>query len=482
MQTAIIDQRKTGNNLINSSFDISPNQQSVLFNQGYRLELLGNSGKWNLYDSKRHEVDINKGPYSTSPKEEFFNPVFNLSLDHHLIIKTKKVGDGRLRIADELFLSNNSETLQISPRKGEFNLSQLTYNDIQNKIGHFTDNLRSSSNFSNKREFFIFPRPPQPLSPDYGKKRGENIEKKIEETIRSMEKDSTLLENYLARATTPAQRQYYTDLINALDGDSKDLESHRNHKNRSNKIELYNRVSFEYYLEKKYNVNLTSHGGVWSKSDLDELDQQLKRLPKQFTVGSPKLQEINLKKQQDGVGGYNNGQGFISLSPKNITWALVHEIGHNFDNENPKWAEFKALSGWKNMTSRFKSISSDFINGSYKPYDGHATFRSDGKVYKDGDQIDFNRDGKIDGIVKIQYGQVMIHDVNATFYKPNENANAYSVTTPSEDFAETFKYFFENPQDLKKQCPKKYQFMVEFAGYDPLKIRPPLRSPLFDSR
>jgi Mlc titration factor MtfA (ptsG expression regulator) len=54
------------------------------------------------------------------------------------------------------------------------------------------------------------------------------------------------------------------------------------------------------------------------------------------------------------VLGDNNNSGRIRLadlaftsSSTSVQEVVIHEIGHNWDNENPAWSNFQALSGWR---------------------------------------------------------------------------------------------------------------------------------------
>ena len=61
----------------------------------------------------------------------------------------------------------------------------------------------------------------------------------------------------------------------------------------------------------------------------------------------------------DGAGfsAFNRGSGVIAytrlntLIPGSAAETTVHEIGHNWDNENPKWNEWLGLSGWQKKST-----------------------------------------------------------------------------------------------------------------------------------
>ena len=71
---------------------------------------------------------------------------------------------------------------------------------------------------------------------------------------------------------------------------------------------------------------------------------------------------------QGNIGGDNNHEGLIRLADielnKHETRQLrvvLHEIGHNWDDENPHWEKFKELSGWRRVTDRTTPVSADYI-------------------------------------------------------------------------------------------------------------------------
>jgi hypothetical protein len=283
------------------------------------------------------------------------------------------------------------------------------------------------------------------------------------------------------QADSTYERQIYADLYTALEQDLKDIGAGRTGP-LEDKLTLHNRVAREAELEVKYNLNLTSNqdpdwAATWSEEELAALDEELERLPADFTTFDYALKEIQRKVHIAGSGGVNYG-GLITL-PEGagaIRHALIHEIGHDFDDQNPRWEEYKSLSGWMDVTDQFKDISTDYQddpttgnvlldkNGNpvaYDPYNGHAVFNGDGKVYQDGDPIDLDGDGVSDGVVQVHYGQVMVRD-SIHF------VNDYGGTNPLDDFAITFQYFYQDPQKLQTESPAKYQFMVNYTGQDPL--------------
>lgn len=307
---------------------------------------------------------------------------------------------------------------------------------------------KKNTNNQNKKTSFP-PKPPQPelLPYHFGRKSGEDIQSKFDE-----------LEKTMTKRFHEYQKQNCDDLTLALKVDLKTLANYRNQGSQDDKITLYNQLSHEFYLQEKYQVNLTQNGMSWSQDDLKQLDKQLASLPEKFTTFNPHLHEMRLENiPGNAIGKNDQEKQVILLEPGRMREAVIHEVGHHFDNENPQWKEFLKISGWQDVTHEFANIDNKYQN--------KATFKKDGKVYQDGQKIDLNGDGKSDGIVKVHYKQVMIHSEKAKFITP------YASAHPLEDFAETFEHFFletkpghTKSKELKRKCPEKFQFMIHFMG------------------
>lgn len=122
-----------------------------------------------------------------------------------------------------------------------------------------------------------------------------------------------------------------------------------------------------------------------------------------------------------------NGGGTITLtnfnfaSDQTLTRDVAHELAHNWDNENPEWQAFRALSGWTNSD----------------PDSPHYVKSLDGKWwYLRARENDFARD--------------------------------YGKTNPLEDFATTFEAYFldelgHTQPDGPRNSEVKNDFMTSFA-------------------
>ncbi len=307
------------------------------------------------------------------------------------------------------------------------------------------------------------------LNDNFGSKPGENIQKEFDNLQNELKKRFEIAYSNLqpkGLRSIQKNRTEDEDLVNAINGDLWELKEGRYQGSQADKVALFNRLSFEASLEIKYNVNLTHNGTEWSESDLVALDIQLGSIPSKFASGDPNLREIRMQKMAPGVGGMNYGRGLITLPTGGVSYSMIHEIGHDFDDENPKWNEFKALSGWKDVTSQFTEISGDYDKGgAYIPAEGTAKLKKDTKLYQDGTPIDIDGDGKSDGTLQLQHGRAMVYNSSANFFRD------YARVDPYEDFAVTFDAFFKKPWDLKASCPDKFQFMLDFTGVDPTKAK-----------
>ena len=111
-----------------------------------------------------------------------------------------------------------------------------------------------------------------------------------------------------------------------------------------------------------------------------------------------------------------------------------------FDDENPKWKEFKKLSGWHDLGA-----------------DDKASL----KKYKDGDTVKGEDVGLEKGkeyILSRRYERTYVFEKNAKF-----GTGAYTKTNPLDDFSETFMQYILDGNNLKKTAPEKHKFMKEFV-------------------
>lgn len=120
---------------------------------------------------------------------------------------------------------------------------------------------------------------------------------------------------------------------------------------------------------------------------------------------------------------------------------LVHEMGHHFQlglsNENHYISEFSKLSGWVETSGG--EVADGYSRSVYTPenlMDVYAQLASRGAI----DEGNYVREAV-----------------------PGRNTDnfvtRYAATDPMEDFAETYKTFILNPQQLLKVAPEKFLFL-----------------------
>ncbi len=117
-----------------------------------------------------------------------------------------------------------------------------------------------------------------------------------------------------------------------------------------------------------YSQPATFEGGQWSINEIKMIDQAMKFV--HHTQGNTKLlkradgQKLNLIRvgYQDPhpsntvTLAWNSNLGYIYLTNNlftkgedQILQTFLHEIGHNWDKENPQWETFKGFSGWTDV-------------------------------------------------------------------------------------------------------------------------------------
>lgn len=255
-------------------------------------------------------------------------------------------------------------------------------------------------------------------------------------------------------------KNFYRDLSKATTEDLKQLDGWKD-LSKADKVTLYNRVSHEAHVELKHNVNLTygsKKGRQWSHREMTDIDKGLSKLPAKIGLENEKL--FNLRRYteiiDDGskVAAWAKGNGDIEFSdigaagPYRMTGkgvspvaeTIIHEVGHHFDDENPKWKGFQKISGWNNLGSAKSSSLTKFKDG--RSYTGKALGLSDEKA---------------NYTVTRRYGNTYVYKNTANFM------GNYAKSNPLDDFSESMAHYFYDPTTMKTQAPDKYKFMQEWV-------------------
>lgn len=139
-----------------------------------------------------------------------------------------------------------------------------------------------------------------------------------------------------------------------------------------------------------FSENAVFEAGYVTRNDVILIDQALSAL--HHATGNTKLLkdeigfQISILLQGERTSGPNiigwNQFGSINISRDAFTTedlvlqTVLHEFGHNWDNENPLWSEFMGISDWVNSNPGTNHVSGDSQTESWW-YDSQATFARD---------------------------------------------------------------------------------------------------------
>ncbi|MEJ2611492.1 MAG: DUF1521 domain-containing protein [Candidatus Thiodiazotropha sp.] len=486
-----------------NSWRVDQENKTVYLDNGYRLVCDGKECGWKLLDDEGKVLHVFGDPHvreSDGGKWDFkADMTFKLEDGTKITVQTKDWGNG-MTVSDNLIITKDNQCVQVTGIAADKPvISEVTNNgeemDAKTDDGYVASEMGGVDDWSlNGNEithnlpfvdyqtyldgmhyhdildfFSLFL---IDLSSAYSE---EIVNQNIDGLKEAFKSELAKARNSQNNTDTYYDKKFYEDYIQALEGDIKTLDIIRNTGDLKQRATLLNNLCLEATLELRYNIVLSvsknDYGPVWNNHDLQQLQTQFNILPTDFSLFNPQLSQIGISDLPEGTNGMNYGRDGIKIRPNNISYALIHEIGHYYDanSDNALIQEFKEISGWRDVTSEFvsTSISSDYAaDESYIPFEGTAELKRDKHKYTDGDKIDLNGDGIFDGIIQVHYGLVMVHDISATF------ARKYGGTAPREDFATCFNYFFNHPSQLKADVPEKYEFMVKYTGFDPLAVKP----------
>jgi hypothetical protein len=302
-------------------------------------------------------------------------------------------------------------------------------------------------------------------APSYGRVDASTSDADLDARLAAMESDITRRAGdydakmigsiFSAFGRSDGLAKTYSDLANAMKGDAAELANWRG-LSRDQKIELFNRISREANIEVKYNVSVVYGDKKWSEQELIDLDAGLAKMPATLLLDDAKLNVIRrysaLKEGSDDVFARSLGNGDIEFTDigvaatyrypgtPGVTETIMHEVGHHFDDENPRWKEFMAISGWRDV-----GAATDFSkvpNGAAKGKDLGITDDPEGNY-----------------VVSRQYGRTWVHKQGAEF-----GVGSYTQQNPYDDFAETFMQYMHDAANLKRTAPAKYEFIKKFLA------------------
>jgi RTX calcium-binding nonapeptide repeat (4 copies) len=187
----------------------------------------------------------------------------------------------------------------------------------------------------------------------------------------------------------------------------------------------------------------------WTAAEIESVDKALGILQQATNNtfflkhgGTGRMTFVRLGKTKDNFSGDNDKKGTINLTDRTfdehkVVRVVVHEIGHNWDVENPKWTKFLALSGWQEVTDASTPVPEGYIRTKEK-YEERWQYRADSAF-----------------------------------------ASAYARTAPEEDFAESFAaYFLRGAAGNWTPTPEEGSVAVPEAKNDFIRsFVEPLKSP-----
>jgi hypothetical protein len=271
------------------------------------------------------------------------------------------------------------------------------------------------------------------------------------------------------QSTDPQMHAYYRDLYIAMQTDLNDVARWKALSNDA-KIQRFNRVAFEAAIEVKYNVALMTDADAkpWTVSDLRELERGLSKLPAKFTTESDKLwilrREAKVITPKGSHGGeFDPGTNVISIAdvasnyPGRVEETILHEVGHSQQPPPDIMAAFKTIADWRLVGPQDLPALAAYSHGDWAQA---KTLKAAGVPGLDNeDPGRWFRISKTDGNAYIVPSQA-----------PPDNSSQlisnYSLSSPAEDWAETFMYYYLHRDEMKTKFPEKFRFMQAVLGQE----------------
>lgn len=234
--------------------------------------------------------------------------------------------------------------------------------------------------------------------------------------------------------------------------------------------QLLERKRAEFCSELKWNLEFNrdlneAFGTVWTVEDLRKMDEILAKIPPEILHANPdfKIFEREAKRASEPWlwGESDSSGGVITILHEVNFKTTAHELGHMVHDAQPSLlTEFTKISQWELLdTAKIDALKKgdkkndpDFDKllarlEEKRKKDGSSRAEC-GEEYKDGFFYLYNRygGGYYRHPAKLPEGSDFITD--------------YAGTHPKDDFAESFAYYFVNPDKLQRKAyAKKFKFM-----------------------
>ena len=262
-------------------------------------------------------------------------------------------------------------------------------------------------------------------------------------------------------SATHARRRFFEDLYQAMSDDLAQL-AQWHQMPLAVRVGSYDGIAREAQIEIENNINIGYVDRYWTDDELGQLGGALARLPDHLMLENPLTSKlVRIAHLTGDFAGQNDSSGTISISDiaadpnasasypsaagagiSALTETVLHELGHNMDDENPRFPEYMQIAGWRRVgdVGSFRDLPN---GGAVKGY-----------------QVGITDDPNGDYVLMNQSGRgTFVYAKGAEF-----GASPYGRTNPYEDFAETLAEFLIAPAALMTEAPRKYAFMASFAG------------------
>ena len=245
--------------------------------------------------------------------------------------------------------------------------------------------------------------------------------------------------------------------------------------------------------------------GTWTDVEIELVDSALKlmheetgstTLLKQANGKSVKLHRIGAANPAE-ARPWNAGGGKIYLDTNNTfgngaDWTrmqVIHEIGHNWDNENPFGNKFRAISDWTNWYSFTSDQKVKDIHGRWKyhriqeftkkQFDALSKTEQQALTVVDQPAKSFFGFGQAEGVYATKsLGWYRKATKSSSYYKDGSNfASNYARTYANHDLVETFTAVLMAKSGVTMNVFKPGSDIKNFQPGDPTEV-PGINSPL----
>ena len=241
--------------------------------------------------------------------------------------------------------------------------------------------------------------------------------------------------------------------------------------------ELKHDISFDRFHQADAPDDARPWGRVWfagegemPTQEQERIDEILSQIPYDVLHMHPDLKVLaraNRNPKRPGVAGVAQEEaGRIQLRGSLSFEVAVHEVGHfvHYSDRQAKGPdtvgnllrEFMRLSMWSYMTD-------PVLRAAVPNAREHDKLKKSLDAEREKNDKDPNFGGTDHPVGDFVYRFARYSDAPGPYVRRHKSAlfiTPYAATEPQDDFAESFAYFFVDPERLQKDCPDKYRFML----------------------